>query len=1040
VRETEGELTAATLVVYPTALKAAAALRDEARRVGPVVGRRVTTFPQLTDALARDLGAPARVLEPAMAAVVLRRALEATALPKALSVPRRGLVHELLATVDELKAAYLSPDDVRAIAAAASGTAATALAGIDRLYAAYQASLARLGAVDRHGREWVVCERLASAAAAGTRPRTLAGVTRIVFAEIYDFSVLQFLIATSLITIVGDAELVAFAHGENVDATRFLDRTWNRFVGAEAIADQVLPAFVVRGGRTGSLAAALRGVFASERPAPAPGDGRIGLVVAPDRYREVEAVGRAIRERLRAGTAPHRIAILARDMNVYGDLIEDVCRRFRIPVYFRKGQPLLANGLVKSCLNVLACVAEGFPRARLEGLLDTDYLRAGGPRLIGTLRRVGFVSERARPLVECAAHQNVTLPEALVSLLGLLGELDASRRIFAHVRAFRGVLRQLRLRVDLPGAPSPAAARRDALANERLTDTLSNLAELTQGLSMPAVPLQEFLALLLAALEPQEIADTTGQTHGVHALSVLDARGLDFDVVHLLGLDDGTFPAPRSESPLLPDAVKREIGVHAAPLLRRKLGARAAGLPLGGLLRTAREASLEDPFLFFLALSMAEEELVLSYPAVDERGTPTVRSPFVDEVESCLDGGLPTLVLDAGRLVPEAAACCESGELVLRMATDRWVRAPGVVPDRLAGALRAALPGGAVRIDAIDRRALIEERRSRYFLTPPADPRKLAWTDAWVGHLAAGAPTLPDTWSPSSLEQLGECGFKFFAARILRLKERDDPEVETLAREQGTLFHHVLAEFLKAHPRLPSDLDAARALGRTFVAAVQASAATAIAAKDASFLAITWTRLAAALDELIVLEHAEQMARDAAGLTVERWLEWPFELTLGDPSGAVALHGKADRVEVLRRESAPELLRVLDYKVARSPRDFRARLDPKRDMGRTRFQIPVYLLGALKAELGGAGDEVALEGGYLALLARRADKRVVASFEHGQLDGSPAAVSEKIRELVERARAGRFDVDPTVCDRWCAYRGVCRYQPPPLEEDAGSDE
>jgi ATP-dependent helicase/DNAse subunit B len=1040
VRAPEGQLTASTLVVYPTALKAAAALRDEARRTGPVVGRRVTTFPQLTDALARDVGAPSRVLEPAMAAVVLRRALESTSLPKALAVPRRGLVHELLATVDELKSAYLSPDDVRAIGESATGAAATALIGIDRLYAAYEASLRRLGAVDRHGREWVVSERLAAAAAAGTRPRTLAGISRIVFAEIYDFSVLQFLIATSLIAIVGDAELVAFAHGENVDATRFLDRTWNRFVGAEAIADQVLPAFVVRGGRTGSLAAALRGVFASERPAAVPGDGRIGLVVAPDRYREAEAVGRAIRERLRAGTAPRRIAVLARDMTVYGDLIEDVCRRFRIPVYFRKGQPLLANALVKSCLNVLACVAEGLPRARLEGVLDTDYLRAGSSRLIGTLRRLGFVSERARPLAECAAHRNRELPDALVSLVAVLKELDATRRVPAHVRAFTAVLRRLRLRVDLPGAPSPAAARRDALANERLIDTLSGLAEVTDALGVPAVPLREFLALLLAALEPQEIADTAGQTDSVYALSVLDARGLDFDVVYLLGLDDGTFPAPRSESPLLPDAVKREIGGLAAPLLRKKLGARAAGLPLGGLLRTAREASLEDPFLFFLALSMAEQELVLSYPAVDERGTPTVRSPFVDEVEACLDGGLPTIVLDAGRLVPEPAACCEPGELVLRMATDRWMRAPTATPDRLAAALRTALPSGTGRIAAIDRRALIEERRSRYFLTPPTDPRKPAWVDAYVGRLAADAPAIGATWSPSSLEQLGECGFKFFAARVLGLKERDDPEIETHAREQGTLFHHVLAEFLKAHPRLPADLDAARALGRTFVAAIQASAATSIAAKDASFLAITWTRLGAALDELIVIEHAEQIEREASGLGVERWLEWEFELALDHPSGAIPLHGKADRVEILRRGKKAETLRVVDYKVARSPKDFRARLDPKRDLGRTRFQIPVYLLGALDARLGDVGDDVTLEGGYLALLARAGEKRVMAEFEHAQLDVGPDAVSARIGTLVEHARAGRFDVDPSVCDRWCAYRGVCRYQPPPLEEDAPGDE
>ncbi|HUE29350.1 MAG TPA: hypothetical protein VMR79_00665, partial [Verrucomicrobiae bacterium] len=387
-------------------------LRERARAAGCLLGHRVTTFPELTDALARDLGAPAHVLEPEMAAVVLARALEAPGIPAALRLPQRGLLHELLRVIAELESAYLAPADVAALAAALpAGASATRLGDLGRVYAAYEAELSRIGAVDRHGRERRVCEGLAAAEAAGTHPATLAGVGKIVFAEIYDFSILQFLIATSLIRLVGDAELVAFAHAENVDATRFLERTWNRFVGDEAIADQVLPSFVARGGRGGSLAAALRGVFATERPAPAPPDGSIRVVVAPSRYREVEATGRAIRARLERGEPPERIALLARDLAVYGDLIEDVCRRYRIPVYFRKGRPLLANGLVKACLDVVRCVVEGFPRARLEALLDSDYLGAAPPRLARTLRRTGFVAEAARPLADCIAHRLAALAE-----------------------------------------------------------------------------------------------------------------------------------------------------------------------------------------------------------------------------------------------------------------------------------------------------------------------------------------------------------------------------------------------------------------------------------------------------------------------------------------------------------------------------------------------------------------------------------------------------------------------------------------------------
>jgi hypothetical protein len=371
-----GPLNGAELHVYPTALKAGAALRDQARAAGPLLGYRTTTFPQLTDALARDLGISLRILDPEMAAVVLERTLATADVPLAFRKPRRGLVREALAVIGEFKAARLGPEEVATIAAALPpGTSGPRLAALAAVYAAYEAGLRRLGALDRHGRDWFVCEGLAAAEAAGRRPRALAGVRRIVFAEIYDFSVLQFLIATSLIRLVGDAELVAFAQPENVDATRFLDRTWNRFVGTEPIADQVLPSFVVRGGRRGSLAAALRGVFAAERPDRVPADDSIRLVVASTRYAEVEAAARDIRRRLERRESPERIALLARDMAVYGDLIEDVCRRFRIPVYFRKGKPLLANALVKTVVNVLGCVVEGFP---------VRASTAGAPRSRGT--------------------------------------------------------------------------------------------------------------------------------------------------------------------------------------------------------------------------------------------------------------------------------------------------------------------------------------------------------------------------------------------------------------------------------------------------------------------------------------------------------------------------------------------------------------------------------------------------------------------------------------------------------------------------------
>jgi hypothetical protein len=47
----------------------------------------------------------------------------------------------------------------------------------------------------------------------------------------------------------------------------------------------------------------------------------------------------------------------------------------------------------------------------------------------------------------------------------------------------------------------------------------------------------------------------------------------------------------------------------------------------------------------------------------------------------------------------------------------------------------------------------------------------------------------------------------------------------------------------------------------------------------------------------------------------------------------------------------------------------------------------------------------------------------------------PGGASGRIGELVRRASAGHFDVDPEPCDEFCAFRAVCRYLRPPLEEE-----
>src|SRR6185503_770789 len=130
-----------------------------------------------------------------------------------------------------------------------------------------------------------------------------------------------------------------------------------------------------------------------------------------------------------------------------------------------------------------------------------------------------------------------------------------------------------------------------------------------------------------------------------------------------------------------------------------------------------------------------------------------------------------------------------------------------------------------------------------------------------------------------------------------------------------------------------------------FVVSARATGAGVIAAKDPIFLDVAWSPLEAALNELIDLELEADRQREPDGVLVERELERELETALADPAGGapLVLHGKPDRVELETRDGAVTTLRVLDYKVTKDGKRFGAMLDPDRALGRTAFQIPVYL-------------------------------------------------------------------------------------------------
>jgi ATP-dependent helicase/nuclease subunit B len=1067
------------LAIYPTARKVEELLKQQSRE-GCRLGHRVMSFPQLVDGLWRECGRTRTLISRIGERMAVEEAVakNAAALGATLPVPG-GLTAHVLDVIHQLKSAALRPDDLRqSDASGLPGDGLARVTALTEVFATYEALLDARGLADAHDRERIVLGALNEMEAENRRPRFLDGVEQLLVAEIYDFSLLQFMIVAALIRLIGDARLTIQAEPHAVDAIRFPQLTWNRFVEEESIADKVLPDFVRRGGRPGQLGFVLQYLFVEDPPAPPPADETVSIIEAPTRYREVEEVARAIRRMLERPasdrTAPGRIAIVARDPGPYSEYLQTIFRRYRIPLCLRHRPALRVAPAARLALDMLKAPLEDYRRETLKRLLAAAGQSAAG-RLLADC---GYIDRKTASLADCIARRRREISAELAASAAaserhrrLSGTLASIERTASILDRMIDALKPLETSATAAGHVQRLGEAFQRLGLEPLGDSLASasafgygafrtlLDELARGAELAApgrlLSLEEFAAMAEAALSAAVLEDPGGDASaGVQALPVLEARGLDFDLVFVLGLNDGTFPLYHADDPILPDGIKAALNRPLAAALRRRFGPYAPRA-LNKILRTRYDRNSEDAFLFFLALSMPERAIVLSYAVADEDGNPLRRSPFVDEVLGLLaqsaESGSALHRVAPNDFIPAPGDCFAPGEFINYAAAhsmlDRgWARA--IVREDLARSI-------AIRTE-------IEKRRERYLELPAReeskdgtpDPGKAALAGPYDGRVAAderlgrmllGAPDSPRRWSAQQLSEFAACGFKFFARRVLGLREEEEPDYEYAASETGELVHDVLRELLSA----PIDFsDRARALADARKLLDSMRAQRRATARDPAFFDITWRGIERIIGE--VVEFEVRRRTESARALPEFKLEHPFVFTLRGrrdlPAAGridIALQGRIDRLEIYRNASGLiEKMGVLDYKTSRRAGDFAKLADPDKNFGTTDFQLPLYAMGALAEFTGKLADKIAIDAGYIVLRSR--DKEQSAAIPRDLVEIDPVrrqalaandtpSKAERVIELASAAVSGHFDVDPLDCDDFCPFRHICRYYKPGVQ-------
>ncbi len=564
----------------------------------------------------------------------------------------------------------------------------------------------------------------------------------------------------------------------------------------------------------------------------------------------------------------------------------------------------------------------------------------------------------------------------------------------------------------------------------------ATLAEpsLTVGL-LTRVTLSSFIDEVERSLRSQVLSIGAGNRDGLRVLEATDVRGLRFRTVFIAGLIEGGFPLRTSRDWLYPHEERMRLQQH--------------GIYLEDI---STDTLLKEEHYFYQAACRATERLYLTRPLATSAASETVASYYIEELKRAIDpaefeteqirGDLDT------RELRQASTAAELSTFLIRQSEYPGAgRRRALSQTQIKSLLRRAEAEGHISTAAIRRVAIERERNGGRFGAFDGEimnPDLLALLARHFG---------PEhVYSASGLSAYGNCGFRFFAARVLRLEPRSEAALDLQAIDAGKLLHDILRRFFEGYRRLylPSlDRDQLRREMAKVADEVFKEHARMVPPLNPRIWQIDCEIRKLILDQVLLYELRLQERTNQRGMRPAY-----FELAFGrasqasDPSSSAdylklersragatetaLFQGQIDRVDINERD---RLAVAYDYKLSQG-----AKLDDI-ESGR-QVQIPIYLAALEQLFLPGytlaGGGYYKLkargprlnQGLYRRMFADCTDTTKATQVDDTEMDRIRDEVRHRVWEFIDGMRGGHFRVQPSLgkltC-KFCDYSAVCRY-------------
>jgi len=509
--------------------------------------------------------------------------------------------------------------------------------------------------------------------------------------------------------------------------------------------------------------------------------------------------------------------------------------------------------------------------------------------------------------------------------------------------------------------------------HKRLSKNLNDLSISAFLIGSKTMAYPRFISIFLGDLEnafvPFSAAD---QDESVFVGSHIEARGLRFKAVAILGLAEGLFPSVERPDPFIDESLRTTLGLE--PYIGRH----------------------QDGF-FYQAVTRTDEFLLLTRPYIAENGEPWEPSHFWTAVQQLFPAAVLRVKSEDARSLQNAASRGEALFWAVRQG-----RTPKHDPD---------LVDRARRIYRL--RNLLHAR----IVFPPSGP--------YEGIVNAISENLAHdfgehhTWSASRLESFSKCAFMFYASNLLSLEDVKPPEPGFDPAQRGSMYHTILEKtFHRAED--PMDLPHMITTLESVSQETFKHAPEVYGFRPSSLWQVEQDEMISNLKRTI-----QELVEQSQG-----WIPYRFEqrfgktpadvLNLGTNIGSIKISGFIDRID-----RKGEDLRIIDYKTGSINFSFNDLL-----LGFV-LQLPVYALAAQEAlNLGKA-----THGFYWRINAAEASSLKLEKIKFENETGPQAAYKitrQNIEQIVRHVRAGEFPPQPAKgsCPTYCVAAAWCwRYHP-----------